>query len=259
MRALLAIEWLKIRRYRTFWIQSVLFLVLFLLWNWGTQDGLLKFAYGMLKSSYSFPEVWGYVGFWGSVFVYFLCILTITLTCNEFTFKTHRQNVMDGWSRLDFFHSKVILVVAGGVLATVFEMLVGILFGALTGGFDSFGEGWEKVLYLLVTNINYLGFALLIALFIKRSGLAIGLFFLYAFILDNLLDGIVSKITGSQAGNFMPLQASDELLPFPALKSLGGLMGQSSDFGDTTYLIASLVWIAIYYFVGRRLMLTRDY
>ncbi len=259
MRALLAIEWLKIRRYRTFWIQSVLFLVLFLLWNWGTQGGILKMGGGFLDSSYSFPAVWGYVGFWGSIFVLFLCILTITLTCNEFTFKTHRQNVMDGWSRLDFFHSKVALVLAGSVLATFFEMLVGILFGAATGGFDGFGEGWIKVLYLFVLNLNYMGFALLIALFIKRSGLAIGLFFLYAFILDNLLGAIVNKITDAQVGNFMPLQSSDELLPFPIMKTLGGLLGRSNDYAEMTFLIASLVWIAIYYFVGRSLMLRRDY
>jgi ABC-type transport system involved in multi-copper enzyme maturation permease subunit len=259
MRALLAIEWLKIRRYRTFWIQSVLFLALFLLWNWGAQGGILKFGGGLLNSSYSFPAVWGYVGFWGSLFVLFLCILTITLTCNEFTFKTHRQNVMDGWSRLDFFHSKVALVLAGSVLATFFEMLTGILFGATTGGFDGFGEGWEKVLYLFVLNLNYMGLSLLVALFIKRSGLAIGLFFLYAFILDNLLGAIVNKITGTQVGNFMPLQASDEMLPFPIMKTLGGLMGRSSDFSITTFLLVSIAWIAIYYFVGRRLMLRRDY
>ena len=107
MRALLHVEWLKIRRYpRTFWIQSSLFLLLFLLWNWGIQGGILKFGTGLLNFSYSFPAVWGYVGYWGSIFVLFLCILTITLTCNEATFKTHRQNVIDGWSRLDFFHGK---------------------------------------------------------------------------------------------------------------------------------------------------------
>ncbi len=259
MRALLAIEWLKIRRYRTFWIQAGLFLLLFLLWNWGAQDGILKFGGGLLNSSYSFPAVWGYVGFWGSIFVLFLCILTITLTCNEFTFKTHRQNVMDGWSRLDLFHGKVALVLAGSLLATFFEILTGILFGAVTGGFNSFGEGWEKVLYLAVLNTNYMGLALLIALFIKRSGLAIGLFFLYTFILDNLLGAILNKATETQIGNFMPLQASDEMLPFPIMKTLGGFMGRSAQFSDTTYLFVSLAWIAIYYFVGRRLMLRRDY
>ena len=124
--------------------------------------------------------------------------------------------------------AKVALVLVGALLATFFETITGIFFGATTGGFDGFGEGWEKVLYLFVLNLNYMGLSLLIALFIKRSGLAIGLFFLYAFILDNLLGAIVNKITSSQVGNFLPLQASDEMLPFPHPQNPGWVDGGRS-------------------------------
>src|SRR5688572_6830858 len=103
MKQLLAIEWLKIKRYRTFWILTGFFLVLLPLLNYQILHGMVKIGGGginLLSQSYSFPAVWGNVGFWGSIFILFLSILIIILTTNEFNFRTHRQNVIDGLKRI---------------------------------------------------------------------------------------------------------------------------------------------------------------
>src|SRR5262245_35861746 len=113
MNNLLAIEWLKIRRYRAFWLLIGLFAVLLALWNYQISKGVVQMGaqgVNVLSNAYTFPDVWSNLGWWGGIFVLFLAILIITLTCNEFTFRTHRQNVIDGWSRLDFYHAKVALV-----------------------------------------------------------------------------------------------------------------------------------------------------
>ena len=90
MNELLAIEWLKIKRYRTFWVLAGLFIVLLPLWNYEVANGFLKFGgngkngINFLSTAYAFPQVWGNVGFWGSLFINFLSILIIIMTTNEY-------------------------------------------------------------------------------------------------------------------------------------------------------------------------------
>lgn len=262
MQKLLAIEWLKIKNYRTFRILIGLFLVFLPLWNWAIYNSVISVGAGavnILSQAYSFPAVWGNLGFWAGIFVYFLSILMIILVSNEYSFRTHRQNVIDGWSRLDFFHAKAGLVLAISLGATVYTLLVGLVAGLLVGGFSGMGSGLEKILFFFVYTLNYLSFSALLALWIRRSGLAIGLFFLYSFIIENLFRGLINWKSSWPVGNLLPLQASDELLPFPIAKMLSGLISKGPVFSDWIYLLMSCAWIVVYYFLGKRLMQQRDF
>lgn len=259
---LLSIEWLKIRRYRTFWILSGLFLIFLPLWNYEIANGVIKMGGGginILSQAYTFPEVWGNLGWWGSIFILFLAILIITLTCNEFSFKTHRQNVIDCWSRMDFFQSKVLLVLSFSLLTTLFVFLLGGIFGiSISGSTSGMFSHLEALGYFFILTLNYLGAALFIALWIRRSGLAISLYLLYAMIIEYAASSIINHATDTKIGNLLPLQASDELLPFPLMKMAASMMGSKTSLPDYTYVIASVVWIAIYYFAARSMMLKRD-
>ena len=46
MMHLLKIEWLKIKKYRTFWILAILFLVTLVLWNYTIWTGIMDFGPG---------------------------------------------------------------------------------------------------------------------------------------------------------------------------------------------------------------------
>ena len=48
--------------------------------------------------------------------------------------------------------------------------------------------------------------------------IAIGLFLLYSMIIENIVKSILNHYMDKPFGNFMPLQCSDELLPFPMLQ-----------------------------------------
>lgn len=262
MQRLLAIEWLKIKKYRTFRILAGMFLILLPLWNWGVYNSVISVGSGavnILSQAYSFPAVWGNLGFWAGIFVMFLSILMIILITNEYSFRAHRQNVIDGWSRLEFFHGKVALVLFGSLAATLYMAVVGLVAGLLVGGFSGIGDGWENVLFFFVYTLNYLGFAALLAFWIRRSGLAIGLFFLYSFILENLFRGLINWKSSWPVGNLLPLQTSDQLLPFPIAKMIGGMLSKGPDFSVWVYFGVSCLWIAVYYLLGKRLMEKRDF
>lgn len=262
MNNLLAIEWLKIRRYRVFWVMIGIFGVLLPFWNYQISKGIVQAGpegMNFLSNAYTFPEVWSNFGWWGSIFVLFLAILVITLTCNEFTFRTHRQNVIDGWSRLDFFHAKVALVAFISVCTTLFVFALGLIFGlCYSGSMSGMFEGLEKMGFFFLLLLNYLGAALFLALWLRRSGLTIALFLFYSIIIDYSFAATINRITGTKYGNFMPLQSSDELLPFPLMKLATQMLSQSAPIPNYAYVIVSCCWILLYYLVGRLMILKRD-
>ena len=266
MKALLGIEWLKIRRYSTFWVLAGLFLLLLPLWNYGVANGFLRVGGGaknginFLSTAYSFPKVWGNLGFWASVFIMFISILIIILTTNEYGFRTNRQNVIDGWKRIQFFHAKVLLVVALSIIVTAYLFMLGAIFGYFNSGsfFGLFSE-IQQVGYFFVLSLNYLGFALFLAIWIRKSGLAIGLFLLYCLIIENLLKAMINHYVDTPWGNLLPLQASDELLPLPMMQMAQTMLGGAPSISNTTYLIVSVIWCMFYYFAGRMLLLRKDW
>lgn len=242
-----------------------MFAVLLPLWNYCISSGLMHIGgdnngINPLASQYSFPEVWGNVGYWGSYFIWFISMLVIILVTNEFTFRTNRQNVIDGQTRLQYFHSKMLLAVVLAVVCTVYLYITGILFGL--GNSGSFGDAFSHlsgVLYFFVLSINYLGFAMLLGFLVKKSGLAIGLFMLYTFIIENILKSVINHYSGTPWGNLLPLQASDELLPLPLTNMAKTMLGMEQHISNTTYILVSLGWCVAYYLTGRRLMQKTDW
>lgn len=262
MKSLLAIEWLKIKRFRTFWILTGLFALLLPLWNFGIIKGVLALGAGnlnFLSQAYSFGYVWQNLGFWTSIFVIFLSVLVTILVTNEYQYRTNRQNVIDGWKRMDFYHAKWLLVLMLSVLTVIYVFLVGLLLGGTYGSFSDFPGKAEYLFYIWVLSLNYYGFALLLSLFFKRSGITIGILFLYCIIIEALVSKYINHSFDTYIGNFMPLQCSDELLPFPILDAIKALAKMENTSHTTAYVIASFVWIGIYYFAGRQKLLKSDW
>lgn len=260
MLHLLSIEWLKIKKYKTFWVLSMLFVGLYILWNYGLNKSFVSFGNGpvnLVSSSYSFPAVWGNMGFVYSWLQLFLSILVIILVSNEFTFKTNRQHIIDGLNRVEFLHSKVLLVISISVFGTIFFFLLGLLFGFINGGGNPIDQ-IEKVGYVFVYTLNYTAFAGLLAFLFKRSGISIVILFAY-FLIESILSKLINYKLDTNYGNLMPLQSSDELLPLPILKSVGSIIPTTTpEVNPLVYVVASLVYIGIYYAIARQKMLTSD-
>ena len=264
---LLAIEWLKIKRYPTFWILSGFFLVLLFLWNYEAMKGNIMLGNGkknhgisIVNSDYSFPQAWSNIGYWASLFIVFISIIVIILTTNEYGYRTNRQNVIDGWKRLQFYHAKVLIVVVLSLLVVAYVIMLGaglrlMQSGSLTGLFNNF----YLLGYFFLLALDYLGFALFLAICIKRSGLAIGIFLLYSAIIETILKAVINNYADKPFGNLLPLQASDELLPFPFPQMLKQMMPATPSLSMTTYVWVTIGWCLIYYISGRALLLRKDW
>lgn len=262
MKGLLAIEWLKIKNFRTFWILTGFFMLLLPLWNYGISNGVLKFGNGdfnLLNQAYSFEYVWQNLGFWTSLFVVFLSVLVIILTTNEYQYKTNRQNVIDGWTRLEFYHAKWHVVILLSLLTTLYVFIIGLIFGSNYSSMNMFPGSIKHLFYVWLLSLNYYSFGLLLSVLFKRSGITIGIFFLYSMIIETLVKAFIKWWLKTDIANYMPLQSSDELLPFPILEFVKTLAKLDKAPPASGYIIASFIWIGLYYAVGRLKLLRSDW
>lgn len=261
MIQLLKIEWLKVKNYRTFWILSALFVVSIFGINYITYqvqshrpkaNPMADMILGV--PPFQFPDVWHTVAYMSSFLLFIPGLLMIIAITNEYNFKTHRQNVIDGLSRSQFITTK--LAVAGiiSLVSTLLVLIMAFVFGLVEGAAISF-EKIQFILYFFIQALSYTGVALLIGVLFKRSGIAVGIFFLYIAVLENTLVFFLNRnISG--LGYFLPLETTDQLIPFPFFREV---IKQFVTPPDLIYLlIASVAYLAAYVVITKRKFETSD-
>lgn len=272
MQSLLKVEWLKIKKYNAFKVLSIFFLIGIFLSNYITfrllktvkesQAGMLIGSY----SPYNFEYVWqttSYVTGWLLILPSMLVIILVT---NEFTYRTNRQNIIDGWSRKQFIDVKIALAALFALVSTIVVVITALLFG-LFSGTDFSVNGIEYILYFLLKAFTYNMFAVLVSVLIRRTGFAIGVFFIYmgaenfaAAMLDvwsvklRNIDGVD---VGSM-GSYLPINAADGLLLFPE----NPVKSMSSKAIATDYywiiLALALAYLALFIWWSRRKIIKSD-
>lgn len=180
--------------------------------NSDTSSQIVKMLVG---NPFTFPEVWHTVAYASSIFIFIPSILVIMFITNEYTYKTHRQNVIDGWSRNQFMTSKIIDVVLISLLITLLYIIVAIIIGFINETEGNTANIWEKSYYIGLFGLQafaQLSIAFLIAFLTRRAFVALGIFLFYFIILEPILTG-VAKINELSAGHYLPLEISDRLIP----------------------------------------------
>lgn len=265
MYNLLAIEWLKVRKYRTFWVLQALFAVAVAL----TIYAILGLDIGplgemILAKAYSIKEFTYNICFFASHFVIFLAVLMCILYTNELQFKTSRQNVIDGWSRVQFFHAKWAVILHIALATTLFVALTTVVSALLNDiSFINTQGALVHLGYFFLLTVNYLGFGLILGVLLRRAGLAIAILLLY-YMLEQIFHMMIAyKSNGNfAAGDFLlPLEVSDQLMPLPGVSRMVEEGGKIlfTPFPTWTYALGTLGWIAVYYFAGRSMLQRRDW
>lgn len=249
MLQIIKIEWLKVKNYRTFWVFIALGLLSILAPNFIIHDvftkRIPKEAQTLLgQSIYDFPTVWQTVSSVGSYTSGIFGLLLITLVTNEFTYKTHRQNIIDGWERRDFVLSKLFWVVTLSLVAFLTTLIAVLIFGGFYGKSAFSLENSRYIFYYLLQVIVSLSLALFLAIMVKRTGLAIILFIGYTMFLEQLFVFIAKRNWGN-AGGLLPLQAGDELLPFPIMEKVEKLAGYKGPYDSEVYLVAMVIYVVL--------------
>jgi ABC-2 type transport system permease protein len=228
MLQLLKIDLKKMTSYRTFWVVCGLY---FLTLGFGAASGMefLKWLARTFEQFgqelninriplYHFPDVWMnliWVGGWLKVLLGIMVVISVT---NEFSYRTLRQNIIDGLSRWEFLQSKILTNILLSLMSVAMLFVIGLATGLIYSPvieLDQLLTDLEFFPAYFLEIFFFLSFAMLISMLIQRSGLTIILLLLTQMIeliikanLDNYVPAIIP---------FFPMQSIWDLvsIPFP--------------------------------------------
>ena len=256
INSVLRAEWLKLKSYRPFWIVFTLYpvclggIVAVSLWGQQKMQEVAQSAgAGQAVDShlpFAFPIVWqsvAYIAGWLHFIPAILLILTVT---NEFSFRTHRQNLLEGWSRVQFLGAKWATALGLTFYTVVVALVVTVIAGAVSKSTPTV-EGGEYLLLFFLQSLVYNAFSLLLAFLIRRAALSLAAFLMYSVILENIVAFLLNlKFTG--VGNYLPLEAAGGLVPIPYLKEQAEKVapGLIADPGLVVFGLVSVGYLCLF-------------
>ncbi len=223
MLRLLRIEFIKAFNFKALWYLFIIYIIALGIILFGVQtfindiigEGGRNLPITLPKMSlYAFPLVWHNLTYLAGFFKVFPAIMIIILVTNEYSYKTIRQQVITGLSRNELFFAKVSLILAASFLMALLVGIYGLTLGVLnreTLEFKTVIENSEFLLAYFLEVFAYSSFAYLLATLLKRSGFAVGVLLLWAYIAEPI---IAYKLPGDW-GDFLPLRSIGNLIQIP--------------------------------------------
>ncbi len=241
----------------------------------------IKFDIGPLKfhlakeGVFEFPYIWHFNTFMASIIKFFLLLVIVSMMANEYSYKTLKQNLIDGLSKKEFILSKFYTVVALAAISTLFVFVISLILGLIYSYDKDIDIIFLDTSYLLAFFIKLVGFfsfGLFLGIFIKRSAFAVGAMFVWLFI-ENITYGLLrwkvaSKEIAQKIKNLFPLESMQNLIkePFSRFKNINAiakandvkqLVGKDYAVHLTDILIV-LGWTTIFIYLSLWLLKRRD-
>ncbi len=170
-----------------------------------------------LEPILQFPDLWQNLAYIAGYFKLILALIIVSSVCNEFSYKTARQNIIDGMNRSQWIMSKALL----GVTLAFFSMLLVIALGLSIGytheELPVFHDVMAKADFVgayFIELVVYFIYALFLSVVFRRTGITIILLLAYDFILEPAL----SWSLPGEAGSYLPMNVIDNLIQFPFAK-----------------------------------------
>ncbi len=164
---------------------------------------------------YQFPDIWHNITYVAGYLKFILAIYVIISITSEISYDTLRQNIMNGLSRVDLILSKLFLVLLLSLGSALFLFFTGLIIGFLSTPEPQLHDiikysGFVPAYFILLS--AYLIFAMLIGLLIKRTGLAMGLMFLYTIIIEPI---IAFRIKTDWIKGLLPIKSINNIIHMP--------------------------------------------
>ncbi|MCG8467040.1 MAG: hypothetical protein MJB57_02385 [Gemmatimonadetes bacterium] len=208
-------EWFKTRKRLAFWLTLGFFSFIT-----STINGEQAFDDDL---SFTLPEAWDSIlsSDFATFFMIFASVALIMLASSEFSWRTARQNVIDGLSKTQWFWGKVMLLPILGLVFLIAKLGIGVGFAmvdtdlsATTGpAFPTSVLAASAGLLLAFFNIG--GLALLLSTTIRSAGPAMAAWFFWIMVGEQLFPALLTR--------FFP--AAEAVVQYFPLASAGPLTG----------------------------------
>jgi len=280
MFRLLSIEFHKLKYNRASKVLSVIYFGLL------TSIALIaaiKFEFGNFKlhladaGIFNYPYIWHFNTYIAAILKFFLLLVIVSMMSNEYSYKTLKQNLIDGLSKKEFILSKFYTVIAFALISTIFVFVVSLILGLFYSDYNEFSIIFSDLEYLLAFFIKLLGFfsfGLFLGILIKRSAFAVAGMLVW-FIGESIFKGYLywsfrgEKIPGEKVDSimqFLPLEAMSNLIKEPFSK-LGAIRSAANSMGEAftksydvefSAILMVLFWTFIFIFSSYKILEKRD-
>jgi ABC-2 type transport system permease protein len=241
---LIRIELHKILPYRTFWVILAIFTSLMILILYASSNVAIN-GREMGSSIYRMPNFWMTLTYTASFFNLLFGILIIVLITDEYTFRTFRQQVIDGLSRADLVLSKFYVILLLATFGTIFLFVLGAYFGILYNKeltIAKFAGKIDALSFYFVQAVGYMTLAMFIGFMIRKSGLAIISFVAYSQIVEPLIHFRLPD----NIDKFMPIKVFKSLTPMPGQDLLDQLTTPTGLLSPSWAALFGLVYILFF-------------
>ena len=225
---------------------------------------------------FNFPYIWHFNTFIIALLKIFFAIVIVAMIGNEYSYKTIKQNLIDGMSKGEFLKSKVYTIAAFVGISTLLVFIISLILGGVYSDYNEFQIIFSELEYLLAYAVKLFGFfsfCLFLAILIKRSAFALGFLALWQVfegiaygLLRWRLSDLIPQLSAEQVIKFFPLQSIGNLItePFTRLSAIQNIADQlgegfTKDYGVSFLNITVvLVWSALFIWGSYSLLKGRD-
>lgn len=243
----------------------------------------IKFEFGSFKlhladaGIFNFPYIWHFNTYIAAILKFFLLLVIVSMMSNEYSYKTLKQNLIDGLSKKEFILSKFYTVIAFALISTIFVFVVSLILGLIYSDYDESSIIFSDMEYLLAFFVKLLGFfsfGLFLGILIKRSAFAVAgmlvwligesIFKGYLYWSFRGAENVSEKV--DRFMQFLPLEAMTNLIKEPfsklgAVRSAANTMGEAfTKSYDVEFLaiVIVLFWTFIFIFSSYKILEKRD-
>lgn len=225
MLRLLTIEFHKLRHNRA---SKVLSIIYFGLLTCIALIAAIKFDIGPIKfhladaGIFNFPYIWHFNTFMAAILKFFLLLVIVSMMANEYSYKTLKQNLIDGLSKKEFILSKFYTVVAFAAISTVFVFFISLILGLIYSDYNEISIITSDLEYLLAFFIKLVGFftfGLFFGILVKRSAFAVGAMVVWL-IIESMFKGYLFYAYRHADNSFKEVNDIMQFLPFESMANL---------------------------------------
>lgn len=258
LRILAGNEWRKTWKRPVFYVTLGLFVAI----------DLFGFGYNLLQSlradegDFVLPRQWAQIlGESANVPLIFAGIVVVLLVAGEFSWRTARQNVIDGLSRSEWYWGKAIIAALVVVLFCLVHIGLGsglARYGTPSGATGLFSSTQAAAIGgIVVAAVGYAVSALFVASLFRSPGGAMAIWLFYVIAAEDLVRGGLGRLweAGRDVLNYAPINTFDrarDYLMYDA-DALQAVAARAADAGRTPPTVgdpATVVAVALAWIVG---------
>lgn len=222
---------------------------------------------------FNFPYIWHLNTFIAALLKVFLAIVIVSLTANEYSYKTLKQNLIDGLSKKEFLLSKFLMTLVFAIASTLFIFVISLVLGLIYSDYNEWSIILTDLRFIVayfVKLLAFFSFCLFAGILVKRSAYALGFMIMWQ-MFEGFSRGMMrwklfDSETTDQIMGFFPLNSLWNLIKepftrFEAVQSVANQIEVNLNLHYKTSLLEfgiALFWISFFMYFSYVILKKRD-